>query len=65
LEPRLIGCFRTIAIAIAEVEAYIRTVQERQPTKVAQMLIGLYTLPQTNPLTRLNTEGSKRFISLL
>jgi hypothetical protein len=59
------GCFRTIATAIAEAEAYIRTVQERHTTKAAQMLIGLHTLPQTNPLTRLNTEGSKRFISPL
>jgi hypothetical protein len=59
------GCFRTTATAIAEAEACIRTVQERHTTKAAQMLIGLHTLPQTNPLTRLNTEGSKRFISPL
>jgi hypothetical protein len=29
------------------------------------MWIGLRTLPQTNPLARVNTEGSKRFRSPL
>jgi hypothetical protein len=59
------GCFRTIATAVAEAEACIRTVQERHTTKAAKMWISLRTLPQTNPLTRVNTEGSKRFRSPL
>jgi hypothetical protein len=59
------GCFRTVATAIAEAEACIRTVQERHTTKAAKMWIGLRTLPQTNPLTRVNTKESKRFRSPL
>lgn len=59
------GCFHTVGTAIGEAEACIRTVKERHSTRAAKMWVGLRTLPETNPLARVNTRGCKRFVSPL
>jgi hypothetical protein len=61
----IIGTFRTVATAIAEAEASIRTVHERHAERATKLWIGLRTLPKTNPLSRLGTRAFQRFISPL
>nr|OQO21203.1 hypothetical protein B0A51_14688 [Rachicladosporium sp. CCFEE 5018] len=62
----IIGCFRTVSTVIAEAEASVRTVQERHSTRAAKLWINTRTLPQSNPLTRLNMKRKvRRFVSPL
>ena len=61
----IIGAFRTVAVAVAEAEASIRTVRERHADRAATLWVGLHTLPKTNPLSRLRTTVCRRFTSPL
>ena len=57
--------FRTVATAIAETEADIRTVKERHNERAIKLWINIATLPDTNPLKRAETKSFRRFISPL
>ena len=59
------GAFRTVAAAVAETEASIRTVRERHADRAIKMWVDLHTLPKTNPLSRLSTTVCRRFTSPL
>lgn len=59
------GAFRTVAVAIAEAEASIRTVRERHTERATKLWVSLRTLPNTNPLSRLGKGVFRRFISPL
>jgi hypothetical protein len=59
------GVFRTVATAVAEDEASIRTVTERHAERATKMWVTLRTLPDTNPLSKLNTRHLRRFASPL
>jgi hypothetical protein len=59
------GAFRTVAVAVAEAEASIRTVRERHADRAVKLWVGLHTLPATNPLSRLRTMVCRRFTSPL
>jgi ribonuclease HI len=59
------GSFRTVATAIAEAEASIRTIRERHSERATNLWISLRTLPKTNPLSRLGTKVFQRFTSPL
>ena len=59
------GTFRTVATAIAEAEASIRTVGERHTERTIKLWVSLRTLPKTNPLSRLGTRVFQRFTSPL
>ena len=61
----IIGTFRTVATAIAEVEASIRPVQDRHAERATNLWVSLRTLPKTNPLSRLGTRVFRRFSSPL
>jgi hypothetical protein len=61
----VIGAFRTVAVAVAEIEASIRTVRERHADRAAKLWVDLHTLPKTNPLSRLGTRVFRKFISPL
>ncbi|KJZ68744.1 hypothetical protein HIM_11864 [Hirsutella minnesotensis 3608] len=57
------GAFRTVATAVAEAEASIRTVEERHSQATMKLCISLQTPPSTHPLAALRNSRSKRFIS--
>ena len=59
------GTFRTVATAVAEAEASIRTVGERHAERAIALWVNLHTLPNTNPLSRLKTTERRRFTSPL
>jgi hypothetical protein len=59
------GAFRTVAVAVAETEASIRTVRERHADRATKLWVELHTLPRTNPLSRLRTAVCRRFTSPL
>jgi hypothetical protein len=59
------GVFRTVATAVAEAEASIRTVKERHVERATKLWVNLRTLPNTNPLSKLNTRQLRRFTSPL
>jgi hypothetical protein len=59
------GTFRTVATAIAEAEADICTVKERHDERKIKLWINIATLPDTNPLKRIETKSFRRFISPL
>ena len=61
----IIGSFRTVAVAMAEIEASIRTVRERHADRAAKLWVDLHTLPKTNPLSRVGTRVFRKFISPL
>ena len=59
------GVFRTVATAVAEAEASIRTVGERHAEMATKLWVNLRTLPETNPLSKVNTRELRRFTSPL
>jgi hypothetical protein len=59
------GTFCTVATAVAEAEAYIRTVRERYTERATKLWVYIYTLPRTNPLARLHTTVFLKFTLLL
>lgn len=59
------GAFRTVATAVAEAEASIRTVSERHAERATRLWVNLRTLPDTNPLSKLNNRQFRRFASPL
>jgi hypothetical protein len=61
----VVGAFRTVATAVAEAEASIRTVSERFAVRATKLWVNLRTLPKTNPLSKLNTRELRRFTSPL
>ena len=61
----VIGCFRTVATAIAEAEASIRPVRERHVERASKLWIGLRTLAEINPLSRVGFRMKERFKSPL
>jgi hypothetical protein len=44
------GAFQIVAVAIAEAEAYIRPIQQRQFERAVKLWIGIQTFPDTTPL---------------
>jgi hypothetical protein len=61
----IIGAFCTVATAIGEAEASIRTIRRRHSERAIKLWVSLGTLPKTNPLVRLSTRTFQRFISPL
>ena len=61
----IIGAFKTVATAVAEAEASIRTVREWHEESATRLWISLHTLPRTNPLATLTTREFRRFTSPL
>jgi hypothetical protein len=59
------GAFRTVATAVAEAEASIRTIGERHAERATRLWVNIRTLPKTNPLSKLNTKELRRFTSPL
>ena len=59
------GAFSTVAGAIAEAEAFIRPVKARQWDKTAKLLIDLYTLPASHPISHLSLQICRKFKSPL
>ena len=59
------GAFRTVAVAMGETEASIRTVRERHADRAVKLWVNLHMLPTTNPLSRLRTTICRRFTSPL
>ena len=57
------GTFRTVSVAIAEAEAYIRPIHQRLHERATKLWIGIHTLPNTHPLKRLRTNAFQRFRS--
>jgi hypothetical protein len=55
------GTFSTVATAVAEAEASIRTVRERHTERATKLWVYLHTLPKTNPLARLHTAVFLKF----
>ena len=59
------GAFRTVATAVAEAEADIRSFRERHIEKATKLWVDIHTLPETNPLSKLRTTMTRRFVSPL
>lgn len=59
------GSFRTVATAVAEAEASIRTVSQRHTDRAIKFWMNLRTLPKTHPSSKLPFKAFKRFISPL
>ena len=59
------GAFSSVAGAIAEAEAYISPVKARQQNRAAKLLINLFTLPASHPISRLNLQPYRKFKSPL
>jgi hypothetical protein len=59
------GVFRTVATAVGEAEACIRTIRGRHREKATKFWINIRTLPITNPMTRLSITQFQRFRSPL
>ena len=59
------GAFRTVAVAVAEAEAYIRPIQQRQFERAVKLWIGIQTFPDTHPLKKLQIQVFRRFLSPL
>jgi len=59
------GAFRTVATAVAEAEASIRSFRERHTEKATKLWVDIHTLPKTNPLAKLRTAITRRFASPL
>jgi hypothetical protein len=59
------GAFRTVATAVAEAEASIRTFRERHKERATKLWVDMHTLPDTNPLAKLRTTLTRRFVSPL
>ena len=59
------GAFRTVATAVAEAEASIRSVRERHTEKATRLWVDIQTLPKTNRLAKLITAITHRFASPL
>jgi hypothetical protein len=59
------GAFRTVATAVAEAEANIRTFRERHMEKATKLWVDIHTLPETSPLAKLRTTTTRRFVSPL
>jgi hypothetical protein len=55
--------FRTVATAVVEAEA--STFLERHIEKATKLCFDIYTLPETNPLVKLRTTLTRRFVSPL
>jgi len=61
----IIGAFQTVATAVAEAEASIRTVGERHVERATTLWVNLCTLPGTSPLSMLSIREPQRFTSPL
>jgi hypothetical protein len=60
----VVGCFRTVGTAVAELEANLPTIAERHTRKALRMWIDLHSMPETHPLAILiRRRGYKRFTS--
>ena len=59
------GSFRTVATAVAEAEAIIRTVSQRHIDRATKFWMNLRTLPKTHPSSKLSVRAFQRFISPL
>jgi hypothetical protein len=59
------GAFHTVALAVAEAEAYIRPIRQRQFDRATKLYIDIQTFPDTHPLKKLQTRIFRRFLSPL
>jgi hypothetical protein len=59
------GCSQTLATAVGEAEASIRTIRVRHLERAVNLRINLQTLPKINPLARVNHRAYPRFVSPL
>jgi hypothetical protein len=59
------GAFGTVAVAIAEAEAYLPPIRQRHFERAAKLWIGIQTFPVTHPLRRVRTRAFQRFLSPL
>jgi hypothetical protein len=60
----VVGCFRTVGTAVAELEANLPKIAERRMRKALRMWIDLHSMPETYPLAQLIRRRSyKIFVS--
>jgi hypothetical protein len=59
------GAFRTVAVSIAEAEAYIPPIRQRHFERAATLWTGIQTFPVTHPLKKMQTRTFRRFLSPL
>ena len=59
------GAFKTVALAVAEAEAYIRPIRQRHLDKATNLYVGIQTFPHTHPLKKLPVRAFRRFLSPL
>ena len=59
------GAFRTVATAVAEAEASLRSVTDRHSAKATAFWVNINTLPPSHPLTKARTRRCRRFASPL
>jgi hypothetical protein len=60
----VVGCFRTVGTAVAELEANLPTIEERHLRKALRMWVDLHSVPDAHPLAPLiRRRGYKRFVS--
>jgi hypothetical protein len=57
------GVFQTVATAVGEAEASLRTTAERHAEKALKLWINMHTLPETHPLARPRPNLFQRFVS--
>ncbi|EED19148.1 hypothetical protein TSTA_024700 [Talaromyces stipitatus ATCC 10500] len=61
----VIGASRKVITVVAEAEADIRPFHNRHMEKATKMQIDIQTLPKSNPLVKLRTITTRRFMSPL
>jgi hypothetical protein len=59
------GAFHTVSVAIAEAEAYIRPIQQRQRERAIKLSVRIQCLSDTHPLRKVRTKPCRRFLSPL
>jgi hypothetical protein len=59
------GAFHTVALAVAEAEAYVRPIYQRHFDKATKLYIAIRTFPETHPLRKLQMRIFRRFTSPL
>ncbi|OBS15371.1 hypothetical protein FPOA_13812 [Fusarium poae] len=59
------GAFKTVSMAVAEVEAGILPIDERHAQAGTRLYVNMQTLPKTHPLTTLRVRETRRYLSPL
>ncbi|OBS15728.1 hypothetical protein FPOA_13459 [Fusarium poae] len=59
------GAFKTVSMAVAEVEAGILPIDERHAQAGTRLYVNMQTLPKTHPLATLKVRETRRYLSPL